>query len=104
MTEQKNEFQEQLTTIDEALAKIEAEVREMEKEPETKKEKLKSFISRLTPLNKKVETNMQIQFLELSYSILVVQKQFLQFVSAVQNKQLADKNNEYKDNGVGMYE
>lgn len=93
----KNELEEQIEKVDAALTMLEGQMNE----PKSTKDKIKGFLSRFIPMSKKVGADMQVQFTELSYSILVVQKQFLQFVNAVNSnqkgsKELKDRHGQYQ--------
>ncbi len=96
----KNELEEQIEKVDAALTMLEGQMNE----PKGTKDKIKGFFSRFVPMSKKTGDNMQVQFTELSYSILVVQKQFLQFVNAVNGSKKMKCEKEYKSEGRGMYE
>ncbi len=94
----KNEIEQQIKKVDAAISMLEGQL----KEPKSTKDKVKGFLYRFIPMSKHTGINMQIQFQELSYSILVVQKQFLTFVNAVNKKQ--EKSPKFNDEGAGQYQ
>ncbi len=95
---EKNELEQQIEKVDAAISMLEGQL----KEPKSTKDKVKGFFCRFIPMSKHAGINMQTQFQELSYSILIVQKQFLTFVNAVNKKQSQCK--KYKDQRTGQYQ
>jgi len=97
---EKNELEQQIEKVDAAITMLEGQLRE----PKSTKDKVKSFFYRFIPMSKHTGIDMQIQFQELSYSILIVQKQFLTFVNAVNKKQCQCSSNKFKDQRTGQYQ
>jgi hypothetical protein len=93
----KNELEQQIEKVDAAITMLEGQLNE----PKSTKDKVKSLFYRFVPMSKNTGINMQKQFQELSYSILVVQKQFLTFVNAINKNQGSQK---YEDKGHGQYQ
>lgn len=94
----KNELEQQIEKVDAALTMLEGQM----DEPETNKEKVKGFFCRFIPVSKHSKKVTDEQLLTLSYSILIVQKQFLSFVNTMSKKQCECKS--YEDKGYGQYQ